>query len=422
MVSIITFGKPGQYHNHNVEGVNMGLIRDKVAIIGMGCTKFGELWDKSVDDLITEATYEACEDAGIELKDIQAAWLGTVFSGHTAISLSSPLKLDYIPVTRVENMCATGTEALRGAAYAVASGACDIALAVGVEKLKDTGGAGVPPANVIGRSTMGTTGTELELSPPAMFANLAVRYFHQYELAPDVGKMLLAEIAVKNHHNGRLNPKAHYQNELTVHQVLSAPIVAPPLGVLDCCGISDGAAAAIVTRANLAKDFRDDPIYIKSLAVSVGPSRDPISQGFDFTHIEENVRAAKMAYAEAGIKDPRAELSVAEVHDCFTIHEMLVYEDLGWSKKGRAAEDIEAGTFALKGELPVNTDGGLKCFGHPLGASGLRMQYEVYQQLQEKAGPRQVKDPRLGLTHNLGGAIWGGISCISITGNELSKN
>jgi len=399
----------------------MGMIKDKVAIVGMGCTKFGELWDKSVDDLITEATFEACEDAGVELKDIEAAWLGTVFSGHTALSLSTPLKLQYIPVTRVENMCATGTEALRAAAYAVAAGACDIALAVGVEKLKDTGWTGVQPSNVVGRTTMGTTGTELELSPPALFAQLAMRYFHQYNLSTEQGKMLLAEIAVKNHHNGSLNPKAHYQNELTIEQVMKAPIVAPPLGVLDCCGVSDGAAAAIVTRADMAKKFRDDPIYIKSLTISVGPSRDPISQDYDFSHVEENVRAAKMAYAEAGITDPRAELSMAEVHDCFTIHEMSIYEDLGWSKKGRARDDIEAGTFKLKGELPVNTDGGLKCFGHPLGASGLRMQYEVYKQLQEKAGPRQVRNPRLGLTHNLGGTVWGGIACISITGNEREK-
>ena len=399
----------------------MGMITDKVAIVGMGCTKFGELWDKSVDDLITEATFEACEDAGVELKDIEAAWLGTVFSGHTALSLSTPLKLQYIPVTRVENMCATGTEALRAAAYAVAAGACDIALAVGVEKLKDTGWTGVQPSNVVGRTTMGTTATELELSPPALFAQLAMRYFHQYNLSVEEGKMLLAQIAVKNHHNGSLNPKAHFQNELTVEQVMKAPIIAPPLGVLDCCGVSDGAAAAIVTRGDMAKKFRDDPIYIKSLAISVGPSRDPISQDYDFSHVEENARASKLAYAEAGITDPLSEISVAEVHDCFTIHEMSIYEDLGWSKKGRAKEDIEAGTFTLKGELPVNTDGGLKCFGHPLGASGLRMQYEVYKQLQEKAGPRQINDPRLGLTHNLGGAVWGGIACISITGNEIEK-
>ncbi|MBN1106047.1 MAG: acetyl-CoA acetyltransferase [Deltaproteobacteria bacterium] len=400
----------------------MCAIKDKVAIIGMGCTKFGELWGKSVDDLITDAAYEACEDAGVDLKDIQAAWLGTVFSGQTALSLSSPLKLQYIPVTRVENMCATGTEALRGAAYAVAAGACDIALAVGVEKLKDTGWTGVQPANVVGRTAMGTAGTELELSPPGIFALLASGYFHKHGLDQDYGKRLLAEIAVKNHHNGSLNPKAHFQNRITVEQVLKAPIVAAPLGVLDCCGVSDGAAAAIVTRADRAKSFRADPIYIKAMAISAGPGRDPLLQDYDFAHVEENVRAATLAYAEAGIKNPRSEISMAEVHDCFTIHEMSVYEDLGWSRKGMAKDDIEAGTFQLKGDLPVNTDGGLKCFGHPLGASGLRMLYEVYKQLQEKAGPRQVKNPRLGLTHNLGGTIWGGVACICITGNERDRS
>jgi acetyl-CoA C-acetyltransferase len=400
----------------------MGMITDKVAIVGMGCTKFGELWDKSVDDLMIEAAFEACEDAGMELKDIQAAWLGTVFSGQTALSLSAPLKLQYIPVTRVENMCATGTEALRGAVYAVASGACDIALAVGVEKLKDTGWTGVQPSSVVGRTSMGTSATDIDLSPPALFAQLGMRYFHHNKLSYEEGKRLLAEIAVKNHHNGSLNPKAHFQNELSVEQVMNAPIVAPPLGVLDCCGVSDGAAAAIVARADLAKTFRKDPIYVKALAISVGPYRDPLNQDYDFAHVEENVRAAKQAYAEAGITNPRAEISAAEVHDCFTIHEMTIYEDLGWSKRGHARDDIEAGTFALKGELPVNTDGGLKCFGHPLGASGLRMQYEIYKQLQEKAGPRQVKNPRLGLTHNLGGAVWGGIACICITGNELSHS
>ncbi|RJR48438.1 MAG: acetyl-CoA acetyltransferase [Desulfobacteraceae bacterium] len=397
----------------------MGTIKDKVAIIGMGCTKFGELWNKGVDDLIIDATYEACEDAGVDLKDVEAAWLGTVFSGQTALSLSSPLKLQYIPVTRVENMCATGTEALRGAAYAVAAGVCDIALAVGAEKLKDTGWTGVQPANVVGRTAMGTAGTELELSPPGLFALLASGYFHRNNLDAEQGKRLLAQIAVKNHHNGSLNPKAHFQNEITIEQVLKSPIVAAPLGVLDCCGVSDGAAAAIVTRADLAEKFRKDPIYVKSMAIAAGPGRDPITTKYDFAHVEENVRASRLAYKEAGIEDPRKELSIAEVHDCFTIHEMCVYEDLGWSRRGRAREDIEAGTFQLKGELPVNTDGGLKCFGHPLGASGLRMQYEVYKQLQEKAGPRQVKNPRLGLTHNLGGTVWGGVACVCITGNEV---
>ena len=392
-------------------------IKDKVAIVGMGCTRFGELWDKSVEDLIVDAAYEAFEDAGIEPKDIEAGLLGTVQSGLTAISLSVPLKLQYIPVTRVENMCCTGTEALRAAAYAVAAGVYDVVLALGVEKLKDTGWMGVQSANIVGETSLGIAGGKPEFSAPEMFARLAVRYFERYGIDFAEGKRLLAKIVEKSHHNGAMNPKAHYQREITVEQVLKSPVVAFPLGILDCCGVSDGAAAAILTRADMAKDFRPDPIYIKALSISAGAHQE-LRDNYDYTHLEENVRSAEMAYKEASIKDPMKELSIAEVHDCFSIHEMLLYEDLGWSPRGRAKEDIEAGTFTLGGDLPVNTDGGLKCFGHPLGASGLRMMYEVYKQLQEKAGPRQVKNPRLGMTHNLGGIVPGAcIGACSIVGN-----
>ncbi len=395
----------------------MESIKDKVAIVGMGCTKFGERWDKGVEDLIVEAAYEAFEDAGIGPKDIQAAWIGTVFSGLSAITLA-PLQLQYIPMTRVENMCATGTEALRAATYAVAAGVCDVALAVGVEKLKDSGATGVKGPSIVGDNQDGSSGIGPGYSAPASFAYLATRYFHDYNIPPEQGKRLLAQIAVKNHHNGSLNPKAHFQNELTIDQVVNAPIIAWPLGLFDCCGVSDGAAVAVVTRADMARNFRNDPVYIKSLQVNVGARQGAMKQDYDFVHIEENVLGSRRAYAEAGVKNPRQEISCAEVHDCFSIHEMIVYEDLGFSPRGRAGEDIEAGTFTLKGALPVNTDGGLKCFGHPLGASGLRMMYEVYKQLQGKAGPRQIKNPRLGLTHNLGGNAGTGICSISIVGNE----
>ena len=393
-------------------------IKDKVAIIGMGCTKFGELWDKSVPDLIIDAAYEAYADAGIQPKDIQAAWIGTVLSGLTAGSLSGPLKTQNIPVTRVENMCATGTEALRAATYAVAAGACDIALAVGVEKLKDAGWSGVPGMNVVGESTIGTAGVNPNTSAPGGFAELAMGYFRKYSIDPEEGKRLMGQIVVKNHHNGSLHPKAHYQRELTLEQVMKAPIVAYPLGIFDCCGVSDGAAAAIVTRADMAKSFRDDPIYIKSLTILTGGRQSSLLQDFDFSYVPENAKGSKVAYAAAGIKDPRKEISLAEVHDCFSIHEMLIYEDFGFSERGKAREDIEAGTFTLKGELPVNTDGGLKCFGHPLGASGLRMMYEVYKQLQGKGGPRQIKNPQRGLCHNIGGGEGMPSCAVSIVGNE----
>jgi acetyl-CoA C-acetyltransferase len=392
-------------------------IKDKVAIVGMGCTKFGERWDKGVEDLIVEAAYEAFDDAGIEPKDVQAAWIGTVFSGLSAITLS-PLQLPYIPMTRVENMCATGSEALRGACYAVAAGACDVALAVGVEKLKDSGATGVKGPSVVGDNQDGSSGIGPGYSAPASFAYLATRYFHDYKIPPEEGKRLLAQIAVKNHHNGSLNPKAHFQNELTVEQVVNAPIIAWPLGLFDCCGVSDGASVAVVTRADMAKNFRDDPIYIKGMQIAVGARQGAMHQHYDFVRVEENEIGSRRAYEEAGVKEPRKEISMAEVHDCFSIHEMIVYEDLGFSKRGRAREDVEAGSYTLEGDLPVNTDGGLKCFGHPLGASGLRMMYEVYKQLQGKAGPRQVKNPHLGLTHNLGGNAGTGICSCFIVGNE----
>ncbi|MGA2464257.1 MAG: hypothetical protein ABSH06_07895 [Thermodesulfobacteriota bacterium] len=185
--------------------------------------------------------------------------------------------------------------------------------------------------------------------------------------------------------------------------------------------MSDGAAAAIVTRADMAHNFRDDPIYIKSMQIGAGSGEATMLQSYDWTHGEENSRTSRVAYAEAGITNPLKELSLAEVHDCFSFHEMMIYEDFGWSPRGKAKEDIEAGTFKLGGELPVNTDGGLKCFGHPLGASGLRMMYEVYKQLQGKAGPRQVKNPQLGLTHNIGGNVGASVCSVNIGGNSRQR-
>jgi acetyl-CoA C-acetyltransferase len=392
----------------------MESIKDKVAIIGMGCIKFGELWNKTIDDMVIEAVYEAYEDAGLGPKDIQAAWWGTCWSGETAQIAASPLKLGYIPFTHVENACATGSEALRGACYAVASGVVDIALAVGSEKLKDTGFQGLPQVRPIATWSYRVNSD----SAPAEFAMMATGYFAKYGLSMEEGKKLLAQISVKNHYNGARSPKAHFQREITADMVMNAPPIAYPLGLFDCCGVSDGAAAAIVTRADLAKNFKKDPIYIKAMTICQGPREGFLSQVYDFAHVEETKRAGVKAYADAGIKNPREEISCAEVHDCFTITELTIYEDLQFSPAGRAREDIEAGTFALNGKLPINTDGGLKCFGHPVGASGLRMMYEVYNQLRGKAGPRQVKNPRLGLAHNQGGAPGAATVSIVIAGNE----
>lgn len=380
-------------------------IRDKVAIIGMGCTKFGERWDMSAGNLMVEAFTEAIEDAGIEKKDIDAAWSGTCYEevsvGKSAIPLAVTLKLPFIAATRVENFCATGSEALRGACYAVASGAYDICLALGVEKLKDIGYGGLPKAD----TQVGTTFrfTFPNYTPPGMFAMMGTRYFAQYGLSPQEGKRALAHISVKSHHNGTLNPKAHLRREITIDDVMNAPIVAWPLGLFDCCGVSDGAAAAIVVPADKAKDYRPDPVYVKALQIAVSSGEELMCTDWDYAHVESTVHASQRAYREAGITNPREELSMMEVHDCFSITELTEYEDLGISPRGRAKEDIEAGFYDLDGKIPCQPDGGLKCFGHPIGASGLRMMYEMYKQLQGKAGPRQLKDPKFGLTHNMGG-------------------
>ncbi|MFC1926894.1 acetyl-CoA acetyltransferase, partial [Chloroflexota bacterium] len=359
-------------------------IKDRVAIIGMGCTQFGELWNKTASDLVVDAAYEAFEDAGISHTDIGAAWVSFMYdtTGRSGLCASVPLKLQYKPVTRVENMCASGSEAIRNAAYAVAAGIYDVALAIGVEKLKDLGLSG------LGRDTGVTTGVAPMGTGPGNFALLATTYFARYGLSPQEGKRMIAHIPVKSHHNGALNPKAHFQREITLEQVLNAPIVAWPLGIFDSCGVSDGAAAAVIVRAEDATKFRPDPVYIKALQICTGPGYGQMRTDYDYTHVEETYRAGLAAYAEAGVKNPRKEISMAEVHDCFSITEAIIMEDLQFSPRGQVKEDIESGFFDLDGQLPVQPDGGLKCFGHPIGASGLRMLYEMYKQLQGKAGPR----------------------------------
>ncbi len=378
-------------------------IKDKVSIVGMGCTKFGENWEWSVEDMVVDAVYEAYEDAGIGPEGIEAAWVGTAFSGAGGSILSDILKLHDIPITRVENFCATGMEAFRNACYAVAAGVYDTVLAVGVEKLKDSGLQGLPES--MARPVFGVGRTA-----PGSFALIASRYFAKY----GIGKETLAKIAVKNHKNGALNPKAHFQREITVEQALKAPIIAWPLGLFDCCPTTDGAAAAIITRKNLAKKFKEDYIPVKALALSVSSMWPQFRPGFDYLGFSANVTAAQSAYQQAGIKDPLKELDLAEVHDCFTITELVIYEDLGFCPRGQAKKFIDDGVFELNGELAVNADGGLKSFGHPIGASGLRMIYEVYKQLQGKAGKRQIKNAKLGMAHNLGGTPQ--VSCITILG------
>lgn len=392
-------------------------IKDKVAIIGMGCTKFGERWDVGAEELMVEAFMECIEDAGIEKKDIQAAWLGTCMDevnvGKSAIPLAVTLRLDRIPVTRVENMCASGTEALRGAVYAVASGAYDICLALGVEKLKDTGYGGLPG----GGGGPFAAQWFPALTAPGAFAQLASAYCAKHKVSDEDLKLALAHVSAKSHANGAKNPKAHLRKAVTVDQIMAAPIIAHPLGLFDCCGVSDGSAAAIVTTPEIAKKMgKKDLVTVKAIQLAVSSGEEMGFNSWDGDHFMTTRRASTKAYEEAGIKNPREEISMMEVHDCFSITEFVTMEDLHISPEGGALRDVMDGFYNADGGLPCQIDGGLKCFGHPIGASGIRMVYEMYLQLHGRAGERQLEDPKIGLTHNLGGFPFMNVCSVGIVG------
>ncbi len=394
-------------------------IKDKVAIIGMGCTRFGERWDMGAEELMVEAFEECIADAGIEKKEIGAAWLGTCMEeisvGKTAMPLSTTLRLPMIPVTRVENYCATGTEAFRGACYGVASGAYDICLALGVEKLKDTGYGGLLNFG----SNVGTLTWQWwpNLTAPGSFAQLAGAYAAKYKVPDHDLKLAMAHISAKSHANGALNPKAHLRKPITEEQVISSPIIAHPLGLYDCCGVSDGCACAIVTTPEIAKKKGlKDFVTVKALQLALSSGEEIGFDEWDGDHFLTTSKCSLKAYEEAGITNPREEISMMEVHDCFSITELVTYEDLHISKRGKAVHDVMDGFYDRDGKIPCQIDGGLKCFGHPVGASGIRMLYEMYLQLHGRAGKRQLKNPKYGLTHNLGGFPFQNICSIAIVG------
>jgi acetyl-CoA C-acetyltransferase len=380
-------------------------MKDQVAVVGVGCTKFGERYESSYEDLICDAAFAAYDDAGIDPDDIEAAYLGTYMQGpgggKAAVSLADALKLYGRPITRVENYCATGTDAFRNACLTVASGVHDIVLVVGAEKLKDRGGRGLPRFGhpLLARGN----------SAPGLFALAANRYMHTFGM----GRETLAKVAVKNHYNGARNEKAHLRSEITEEQVLNAPIIASPFGLFDCCPTTDGAAAAIVCRADLATRFRPQPVYVKAAALAVETGRPFFDPTFDYLGFRSTQKAAAAAYAMAGIAP--SDVSFAEVHDCFTWTEVSNIEDLGFCRKGEGPALVEEGRTALGGDIPINTSGGLKSFGHPIGASGVRMIYECVTQLRGEAGERQVKNPQLGLAHNVGGP--GAVACVVVLGN-----
>ena len=390
-------------------------ISGEVAIIGTGYTKFGENLQWDYKDMLIDACYEAYADAGIDPGQIQAAWLGAYlpynwgYEGVAGSTLADTLALSPIPVVRLSNYCASGQESVRAAAYAVACGEFDVVLAAGAEKMRDLPSRGSLVAQHVERGhplyCKGRTA-------PGMFALLATRYLRQNKLDEEI----LAKVAVKNHKNGSMNPKAHFQREINVEMARKAPPVAEPLRLFDCCPTTDGAAAAILCRKELAPKFNKDYLVIKGCATAThgGYFTLQFEPDFDFLGFKSTQEAAKAAYQAAGIKDPAKEVHVADVHDCFTITEMLNYEDLGFAPRGEGWRMIEEGESSLEGRLPVNPSGGLKSFGHPIGASGIRMIAEVCDQVRGRCGKRQVKKAEVGVAHTLGGP--GVVACVTVVG------
>ena len=390
-------------------------IKDKVAIISIGCTPFREHWDKSRDDLVIDATKQTLDGVNLAREDIDAYWIGTAQSGMSGLTLSMPLKLEGKPVTRVENFCATGSEALRQACYAVASGAYDTAMAVGVEKVKDSGYQG------LNAFPIPTAGTNRTLTAAAMYSLVLPAYAKKYGVDEGELRMVVAKIAEKNHFNGARNPLAQFRREMSAEAICDMAAVAGQLSVFDCAGVADGAAAAIVVSADKAYEYTDKPLFIKALSLVSGNGSGLMDPEYDYTTFPECAAAAQDAYLQAGITNPREELALAEVHDCFTPTELILMEDLKFSERGQGWEDVLNGDFALDGAIPVNTDGGLKSFGHPVGASGIRMHYECWLQLRREApAERQISDTsrNLGLVHNLGGYPGEMVSFVSILGTE----
>ncbi|HEX5567636.1 MAG TPA: acetyl-CoA acetyltransferase [Streptomyces sp.] len=392
----------------------MPLSRE-VAVVGTGVTRFGVLYDRSYLSLVHEAVTEAVRDAAIGQDRIEAAWLGTAepllgaLVGDSAAAVTEALGFAPRPVTRVSNFCATGMEAVRGAALAVAAGEYEVCLAVGAEKMRD-----VPPRGSLVAKTVEQSHPVVAKgrTAPGQFALVASRYLHHH----GYGREVLAEVAVKNHGNAANNPKAHFRKPITAADVLGAPTVAEPLGLLDCTPTTDGAAAVVVASRRWAERHARRYALIEGMALAgyAGYYQALFRNDNDFLGFDATRSAARSAYQQAGITDPRHQLDVVECHDCFTITEIVNTEDLGIFPRGRGAAALMAGATRAGGEIPVNLSGGLQACGHPVGASGVRMVAEITDQVTGEAGARQVPGARRGLAHNLGGP--GAVAAVTILG------
>ncbi len=388
-------------------------MRD-VAIIGVGCTEFGELWDKSFRELFVEAGVSAIEDADVQGGKIDALYVGNMSGGRfieqehlgALIADYSGLASLHVPSTRVEAACASGGLALRQGIIAVASGYHDIVIAGGAEKMTDVGVETTTDALAAAadREWEGIMGATF----PGLYAMIARLHMHKYGTTQEQ----LASVAVKNHHNGTMNPKAQFQNEVTIDTVLNSVMVADPLRVFDCSPITDGASAVVLAPAEIARKYTDTPIYVKASAQASGTLS--LHDRADITTLDATVAAANRAYKMAKLT-PK-DIDFAEVHDCFTIAEICAIEDLGFVKKGEGGKATEEGMTAIGGKIPINPSGGLKACGHPVGATGVKQAVEITLQLRGEAGKRLIDGAEIGLTHNVGGS--GGTAVVHIFSRE----
>ena len=381
-----------------------------VSIIGAGCTRFGERWDDSLRDLVVETGIRAIEDANVSGEEIDGLYVGNMSGGRfveqehigALISDCAGLSRLHVPSTRVEAACASGGLALRQAVLAVASGYSDVVIAAGVEKMTDvTGGVA---ADALAAAADREWECFFGATFPALYAMIARLHMHRFGTTREE----LAAVAVKNHHHGCMNPISQYRTEITVDKVLKSPLVADPLRVLDCSPITDGAAAVVLAPTDLARKFSDSPIRI--LAAAQASDTLALHDRRDMTTLDASVYAARKAFDQAGL-EPK-DIDLAEVHDAFTIGEIVAIEDLGFVEKGEGGRATQEGLTAIGGKIPVNTSGGLKACGHPVGATGIKQAYELVLQLRGEAGERQVEGAEIGLTHNVGGC--GGTALVHI--------
>jgi acetyl-CoA C-acetyltransferase len=379
-------------------------MKNKVAVVGAGIIDFGVLYDKSPDMMMEEAYIKALQsvDNGIQPQEIQAAWLGTLRGRFTGVTLAHPTGLFKIPVSRVENACATGNDAFRHACFAIAAGVYDTALVIGYEKMHDEKGG------LIKLAAIKDVWMRRARTMPSFFALRATRHMYLYGSK----KEDFALVAVKNRHNGALYPHSHFKKEVTLEQVMNAPIISWPLGLFDCCPTTDGAAAVIICKAEIAKKYTDTPVYVAGSGLSV----DSWTLGEDESLVgfPASKEASRQAYKMADLQ-PK-DIDVGEIHDCFSVTEILNYEDLGFCEKGQGHKLIQEGVTALDGEKPMNPSGGLLAKGHPIGATGVAQIAEIFEQLRGQAGKIQIADAQIGLTHNIGVGRdnTGSVSCVHI--------